>query len=297
MEISSAGLRALQRIAESGSFTAAADRLGFTQSAISRQAASLEREAGVVLFDRHPDGVHLTPAGLTLLRHARTILATVDALERDLLETDAPLRPVRLGVIAIAGATYLPRALTRLAEDAPHVTLSTREGTTPSLTRALRAGAIDLAVLTSRPPHRALDGESPALHVTTLEETHLAVAAATERFADRASIHIDELLAVPWIASPSRSGDDSLLGVWPGLPGRARIVHSARDWFTKLQLVAAGAGVTTLPTRLAPLLPPGVVLLHVEGAPAEIRSVRIARLPGEPTSALRAVEVALQRSV
>lgn len=68
------GLRVLRQIAESGSFIAAAARLGYTQSAVSRPAASLERSAGTTLLERRPDGVRFTPAGLTLLRHAHTIL-------------------------------------------------------------------------------------------------------------------------------------------------------------------------------------------------------------------------------
>ncbi|MFE5538538.1 LysR family transcriptional regulator [Streptomyces sp. NPDC056519] len=68
----------------SGSFTAAATRLGHTQSSVSRQAASLERSAGAALFERRPDGVRLTPAGLSLLRHARTVLDCLAAAEHDL---------------------------------------------------------------------------------------------------------------------------------------------------------------------------------------------------------------------
>lgn len=84
MDVSSTSLRVLRQIAESGSFTAAAAHLGYTQSAVSRQAAALERSAGTALFERLPGGVRLTPAGLTLLRHARTILDSVAAAERDI---------------------------------------------------------------------------------------------------------------------------------------------------------------------------------------------------------------------
>ncbi|WP_329400466.1 LysR family transcriptional regulator [Streptomyces lydicus] len=293
MDISSAGLRVLQQIAESGSFTAAAARLGYTQSAVSRQAASLERNAGAALFERRPDGVRLTPAGLTLLRHARTILDSVAAAERDLTGTVQQAELVRLGASMSAGAVLLPAALKRLAVADPHITVTTREGTTPTLIRALRAGSIDLAVLTSRPPHRPPDGESPRLHVETVEDTELVVAApSTGEFAGRTAVHIDELVDAAWIATPS-SSSEPLLGVWPGLPGRPRIVHSARDWLTKLHLVAGGFGVTTLPSRLSQVLPPGVSLLRVEGAPPEIRRVLVARLPGRPHPAITTVTRAI----
>src|SRR5213079_3125828 len=102
-------------------------------------------------------------------------------------------------------------------------------------------------------------------------DTDLVVAApSTGEFAGRTGVHVDELVDAAWIATPS-SRSEPLLGVWPGLPGRPRVVHSARDWLTKTQLVAAGLGVTTVPRRLAPVLPPGVTLLTVEGAPREIR--------------------------
>ncbi|MER5438454.1 LysR family transcriptional regulator [Streptomyces sp. NPDC002790] len=289
MDISSTGLRVLRQIAESGSFTSAAARLGYTQSAVSRQAAALEHSAGTTLFERRADGVRLTPAGLTLLRHAHTILASLTAAERELTGTVPRTELVRLGAVPSAGSTILPAALAHLAKADPQITVTTREGTTPALIRALRAGSLDLAVLTSRAPHRPFDGDSPRLHVETVADTELVVAApSTGDLAGRTTVHVDELVDAAWIATPS-SSSEPLLGVWPGLPGRPRVVHSARDWLTKLQLVAGGFGVTTLPSRLSPVLPPGVSLLRVEGAPPEIRRVLVARLPGRPGPAPRAV--------
>ncbi|MFJ9176390.1 LysR family transcriptional regulator [Streptomyces sp. NPDC102360] len=296
MDISSAGLRVLRQIAESGSFTAAATRLGYTQSAVSRQAASLEQAAGAALFERRTNGVRLTSAGLTLLRHGRTILDAVATAERELAGAAQPTEVVRLGAFLSAGAALLPAALRRLAQTDPQLTVTTREGTTPALTRALRAGSIDLALLTSRPPHRPSDGESPRLRFETVENTELVVAASTTgEFAGRGAVHIDELVDASWIATPS-SRSEPLLGVWPGLPGRPRVVHSARDWLTKTQLVAAGLGVTTVPRALAPVLPSGVTLLSVEGAPPETRRVHVARLPGTPSPAVTAVLRALTSS-
>ncbi|MER6566252.1 LysR family transcriptional regulator [Streptomyces sp. NPDC001093] len=289
MDFSSSALRVLRQVAESGSFTAAASQLGYTQSAVSRQAAALERSAGAVLFERRFDGVHLTLAGLTLLRHARTILDSVAAAEHELTGTAAQTEPVRLGIFPSAGAVILPGLLTRLATAGPTVTVTTREGTTPSLLRALRAGSIDIALLTSRPPHRPSDGESPRLHIETVEDTELLVAApATGSFAGRTEVHVDELVDAPWIAAPSSSAEP-LLGVWPGLPGRPRIVHTTRDWLSKLQLVAGGFGVTTVPSRMSPVLPHGVTLLHVAGVPTEVRRILVARLPGRPGPGIPAV--------
>ncbi|WP_328382384.1 LysR family substrate-binding domain-containing protein [Streptomyces sp. NBC_00400] len=200
---------------------------------------------------------------------------------------------MRLGVVLSAGSAILPAALAHLAEADPQITVTTGEGTTPTLIRALRAGSLDLAVLTSRPPHRPFDGDAPRLHLETVADTELVVAVpSTGDFAGRTTVHVDELVDAAWIATPS-SSSEPLLGVWPGLPGRPRIIHSVRDWLTKLQLVAGGFGVTTVPSRLSPVLPPGVSLLPVDGAPPEIRRVLVARLPGHPAPAITAVTRAI----
>ena len=297
MEVSSTNLRVLRQVAESGSFTAAATHLGYTQSAISRQAASLERSVGTALFERRADGVRLTTAGLTLLRYARTILDAVTEAEQAITKQAPRATTVRLGVFPSAGSALLPLALAQLAQTSPHIQVTSREGTTPALARALRSGSIDLAVVTSRPPHRPLDDVTPRLYLETLDETELVIAApATGTFAGRTTIRTDELIDAPWIATPSSSAEP-LLGVWPGLPGRPRIVHSARDWLTKLQLVAAGLGVTTIPPLLAHVMPRGVILLQVQDCEPEIRRVVLARLPGRPTPAITATARAIARAV
>jgi len=65
------GLRVVLEVARTGSFSATAERLGYTQSAVSRQIAGLERAAGTPLLERRHDGVRLTPAGRIVLRRTR----------------------------------------------------------------------------------------------------------------------------------------------------------------------------------------------------------------------------------
>jgi DNA-binding transcriptional LysR family regulator len=294
MEPSLTGLRVLRAIAERGTFTADARELGYTQSAVSRQVGALEREAGTPLFERRPGGVRLTKEGLILLRHARVILDEIASAERELEGEDEGVHEVRMGAFASAGAVWVPRTLDVLRELRPDIRVVTREGTTPALVRALRAGTIDLAVIASRSPYRPPDDELPALVTTVLDENTLAVAApATGRFAGRTVVRTDELERVDWIASPSVGGE-SLLGVWPGLAGRPRVAHTARDWLTKLQLVAAGCGLTTVPPSLSSVLPDGVQLMRVEDGLAERRRVLFARLPGRPRPAVAAVIDALR---
>jgi DNA-binding transcriptional LysR family regulator len=289
MEPSLTGLRVLRAVAERGTFTAAATELGYTQSAISRQVATLERETGAALFERLPAGVRLTRSGLILLRHARVVLDEIAAAEAELDGASPDVLEVRVGAFISAGAVLLPRALRALLDRRHDIRISTREGTTPALIRALRAGTVDLAVISSRPPYRAPDAESPAVVTERIGESSLVLAVpALGRFAGRDAVGVDELDGVDWIASPSTSGEP-LMGVWPGLAGRPRIAHTARDWLTKLQLVAAGCGLTTVSPNLAEVLPAGVSLVRVEGVPEERRQILVARLPGRTPSTIGVV--------
>ncbi len=290
MEPSLVGLRVLREVAERGSLTAAAAPLGYTQSAVSRQIATLEKAAGAQLFERRPGGVRLTPEGRTLLRHAVVALDELDAAARELQGRAAEGGAASLGYFISAGAVLVPRSVAALRRKNPDIEVTTREGTTPSLVRALRARTIDLALLSARIPYRPPDDLDPPLQLEALAEAKLLLAVpADDGLGKRKTVHIDELADQRWIASTSRA-DEPLLGVWPGMAGRPRLVHSARDWLSKLNLVATGCGVTTVPALLAPSIPEGVRLIGVEGGPDERRRLILARLP-EP-AALPVTELA-----
>ncbi|WP_328445682.1 LysR family transcriptional regulator [Streptomyces sp. NBC_00386] len=278
-DVSLVALRVFREVAERGTLTAAAGALGYTQSAVSRQIASLERAARAPLLERRRDGVRLTAAGHVVLRRAVTVLDQIDATARELAGLPAEAGTVRLGWFASAGAVLLPRAVAALRRSHPAITVTTREGSTPALVRALRAGTLDMALLASAPPFRPLDGESPALTVRTLGERSLRLAVpATHPLAAADSVDIAELRGQRWIAGSS-VGDERLMGVWPGLDERPVITHTARDWLAKLHLVAAGCGLTTVPASLAPAAPAGVRILSVRGGPEERRRLVLARLP------------------
>jgi DNA-binding transcriptional LysR family regulator len=295
MDVTLVGLRVLREVAERGTFTAAADALGYTQSAVSRQMAALEQASGALLFDRYPGGVRLTSAGQVLLRHALTALDALDAADRELRGAEDDIGRVRLGFFPAAGAVIVARTLAKLRRQHPRVQVTSREGPTPSLVRALRTGAVDLALLSSRPPHRSPDTDDPPLHVEPLLEDHLVLAVPVDsRLADDPNVTAEHLVGETWIASPAGI-DEPLLGVWPGLPGRPQVHHAARDWLTKLRLVAAGAGITTVPSMLLSAVPSGVRLVTLDGVPEERRRVSLVRLPGPTTAATDALVHALRR--
>jgi DNA-binding transcriptional LysR family regulator len=279
-DVSLVALRVFREVAERGTFTAAATALGYTQSAVSRQIASIERAAQAQLLERRREGVQLTPAGQVVLRNAARILDQLDATARELAGLPADGGTVRLGWFPSAGAVLVPKAIAALRRTHPAITVKSREGSTPALVRAVRAGSVDLALVASGPPFRPLDAESPALEVQVLVERALCLAVPVGHpLAAGDSIDIADLRGQRWIAGPS-SGEEKWMGVWPGLDERPEIVHTARDWLAKLHLVAAGAGITTVAPSIEEAAPPGVRILPVHGGPQEARRIVIARLPG-----------------
>lgn len=289
-------LRVFREVAERGTLTAAAAALGYTQSAVSRQIASLERAAGTPLLERRHDGVRLTSAGRVVVRRAATVIDQVDAAARELAGLPDEHGTVRLGWFASAGAGVVPRALAALRSTHPGITVISREGSTPALVRALRAGTLDLALVASAPPFRPLDTETPALELRVLTERSLRLAVpAAHPLARGDFVDVADLHGQRWIAG---SGDDRVMGVWPGLDERPEIAHTARDWLAKLHLVAAGCGITTVSASLAAAVPDGVRILPVRGGPREQRRILLARLPrplpepaGRLAAALRAAVI------
>lgn len=293
-DVSLTALRVLCAVAEQGTFTAAAETLGYTQSAVSRQIAAIERAAGAELLERRRDGVRLTAAGRVVMRRATTVLDEIDATARELSGLPEQSGTVRLGWFPSAGAVLLPTALAMLRRTDPGLDVVSREGTTPTLVRALRAGTLDLALLASMPPFRPPDTESPPLALQTLGERALRLAVpAGHPLARGDFVDVDDLRGQRWIGSAG-SGQDRLMGVWPGLDERPEIAHTARDWLAKLHLVAAGCGLTTIPASLAPAAPPGVRILPVRGGPQEQRRLLLARLPHPPTEPVTRVAAALR---
>src|SRR5690349_16096320 len=140
-------MRVLREVAQRGSFSAAAEALSFTQSAVSQQIAALERETGTVLVQRSARGVRLTEAGEALVRHTDAILARLAEAEAE-LEAIAGLSGGRLRMASFesAGATLMPLAIAAFRERHPAVELSMTLLEPEDSIPQLRAGELDLAL-------------------------------------------------------------------------------------------------------------------------------------------------------
>src|SRR4051794_40766748 len=151
-------LRVLREVATCGSFSAAAESLAYTQSAVSQQIAALEREAGTTLVERNARGIRLTDAGEALVRHAEKVLATLSEAEAE-LDAIAGLRSgrVRLASFPTAGSALVPLAIANFRQRPPAVELSLAEGEPQDTIPRLRAGELDVALVFE--PNDANDAE------------------------------------------------------------------------------------------------------------------------------------------
>jgi DNA-binding transcriptional LysR family regulator len=292
-EVTISGLRVIREIALSGSFTAAARLLGYSQPAISRQVAAMEAAAGHPLFIREPRGVRVSAAGAVVVEHAGRILASVDALQQDLIVLgDRLAGRVKLGVFPAAMAVLAPRALALLRGEHPGLAVSLSEAATPSLLRQLRAGRLAVAVIGAGAglPGYDLDG----LTRQVVLAGHLRVAVPHgHRLATAAVVPVAELAGETWIAGDD-SGGDPQFGAWPTLANPV-ITYTSRSWPARFGLVAAGLGICLVPEVAALSVPADVATVGVDdpGWPGRM-TVAVAR--HRPSAEAAAVMDALREA-
>ncbi len=141
-------LRYIVAVAREGHFGRAAEACCVTQPTLSLGVKKFEEEFGVLLFERGHHEVLVTPAGRRIIAQARRILEETNTLKRLARETTDPLAlPLRVGAIFTVGPYVLPALLPIVRERAPSMTLIIEENYTAALTKRLRAGSLDVAIL------------------------------------------------------------------------------------------------------------------------------------------------------
>ncbi|GAB7045850.1 LysR family transcriptional regulator [Catenuloplanes indicus] len=283
-------LQALRTVLDTGSLTAAAERLGFTQSALSKQIATLETAAGTPLVRRGPRGVEPTEAGTRLAARAATILDQLDAARRELDDAAAPLDGrLALGGFPATAMELVPRAIARLRADHPSIRVGFLESSTLVQIRRLRAGRLDLALIAVGEglPEYDLTG----IELDRLPAGRLLVAVGRRHRLARADrVTVDDLAGEDWVAG--RGGrSEPQFGAWPTLTG-ARVVAELGGWAARLGFVAAGLGIMTVPSLAAGILPADVVAIEVDDPAWTGRTLSLARI-GALTPAGAAVRSAL----
>ncbi len=274
-------LRAFLEVARAGSFTVAARALGWTQSAVSRQVASLESAlGGGPLFDRLPRGVRLTEAGRALVPYAEAVTRSLRGAGREL----AALREVaserlRFGAFATADAALVPQALAALRARHPAVRVEREEGLTADLLDRLTAGRLDLTVVstTGRAAPNAHD-----LHHLLDEPLYVAVPAG-HPLARAGGVRLAQLADADWISGSDRP-EGTLLEAAVRHGFRPRVAHVVGEWTAKQGYVAAGLGVALVPGLAASSVRPDVVLLALRDEEAPLRTVYAATARGRSVS-------------
>ena len=177
-------LRAFVAIAESGTFTAGAQRVHVTQAAISMQIRQLENELGAKLFIRAPRRVILTEAGEHLLQRARLILREHDAAQDEIAElAGAKKGRLRIGnSSANVAIEILPKLLRELHKQHSHAEVTVGSGTSEALVQQILAGELDLAFVSLPVEARGIQTERLA------EDQLVAIASPRHRLAKQRTV-------------------------------------------------------------------------------------------------------------
>ena len=153
-------LRYVAAVAETGSFTRAADQCGVTQPSLSQQIQKLEQELGVPLFDRLPRRVVLTEAGRTLAARARKVLSGVEDARREVAESGgSSWGQLTVGAIPTVAPFVVPPAIRELRRRKAQLELRIEENVTAELLTGLLAGELDVAIASAPIAHEHLHVE------------------------------------------------------------------------------------------------------------------------------------------
>lgn len=235
-------LVAFDAVAAEGTFGRAAERLGYTQSAVSQQIAALERIIGDKVFDRPggPRPVVLTPLGAELLERGRELLARVDAMSLDLdLFRTGSVGKLSIGTFQSVSAMLLPRAVARMRETFPSLELQVMESDIEEeLEHALVSGEVEVSFLVGTPP--------PVLDSVHLIDDPFVLIARPDQFPP-GSVSVEQFAAEPMIGQHQNScqllNEAGLrsAGVDPNY------VYRTNDNGTVAAMVRAGMGVAVMP--------------------------------------------------
>ncbi|MBS7698698.1 MULTISPECIES: hydrogen peroxide-inducible genes activator [unclassified Chelatococcus] len=243
LNVSFRQLHYLVALAETMSFSRAAERVGVTQSTLSAAIRALEAELGTELVDRSARAIQLLPAGEAITRRAKSIIGLVEELPDHVAGALRPLTtPLRLGVIPSVAPFILPKVVPSLRDAYPELHLFVREGLTRSLLEALRNGGLDAALIATPYAIEGLDCE-----ILGDDLFHLAVP-LDHPFANRETVEFGELRGERLLLLEAghclREHVIAAIGL-DDLP-EAEDVRAA-SIMTLVQMVEFGMGVTLLP--------------------------------------------------
>ncbi|TWP36464.1 LysR family transcriptional regulator [Leekyejoonella antrihumi] len=265
-------LRTLQEVLEFKSFAAAANRLGYTASAVSQQMAALERDVGVVLFERTAHSIRPTPAAHVLARISVRLLSELEAMPRAVATVDnsAP-RNIGLGIFPSAALHVLPNVLASTQWREIHADLTMQVAESSELIdMLLDASTVDI-VLVYQFERSSLAWPS-VLRARLLCRDPLVVLLPASWAEDRdLSPPLLDLAELPWISNMSgTSGARSIDSIWSQQRATPRVVARSDDYAVTTEMVRAAVGAALVPSMVAQHVPTGVVVRR----PCDLRASR-----------------------
>jgi LysR family transcriptional regulator, benzoate and cis,cis-muconate-responsive activator of ben and cat genes len=260
-------LRYFVAVAEEQNITRAAARLHVSQPPLSRQIRDLENELGVVLLERTPRAVRLTPAGWAFLEECYTVLRQSEQAVRVARAAASGGRgELKLGYAPGPTQDFLRELLRQLRASDPELRVELHDLTTEEMMAGLRAGKLDAALAVK--PRPATLGE---LKFENLREDPLVVVMAREhRLAGRRSVAMTELAAEPFVVFSRREYPEHLEGTRELLGGpkvHVRIAEECDSGMTLFAAIEAGHGISILSSALAPVIGARLKLIPVRPAP------------------------------
>jgi DNA-binding transcriptional LysR family regulator len=247
-------LAALVAVAEAGSITRAAERLGYTTPALSQQLAKLEREAGTALLVRHHRGARLTGAGELLAARARRVLDELERARHELARlTGLTGGTLRLGTFQTAGIHLLPPVLSAFRRAHPDVELTVADYEPSAGVAAVAAGEIDLAMTHAYEPGGPIPvASSVRVEPILVEELVLVSAPGHALTSGPARLPLTELAGQPLISmapdAPARRDVEAVLARAGALPS---VLVPTPGYLLVCALASAGLGVAVVPEMVA----------------------------------------------
>lgn len=275
-------LRYFVEIAQSGSFSAAAERLYIAQSALSRQIKELEHQLGTPLFERTARQPRLTSAGLAFLDRAQRLLADLDQAERLAQEIGQGLRgSLRLNHSSTVPLTgRLLASLGSYLNNNPGVSLEIAQQSSEAQLEDIAEGRLELGLLRLPVLRQHQDVEIHAL----FSEPLLLAVAADHLLADApqvalAQLHDERFISIPHRQRGGLSYLSASLCMEAGFFPRAAQVVSRKT--TQLQLIQAGFGVALLPACMRDIAPASVRFVPLQEACQSTVALACRREAGE----------------
>ena len=256
-------LAALQAVSEEGSFGRAATRLGYTQSAVSQQIATLERIVDAKLVERPggPRRVYLTEAGRLLLRHADGIVARLHAAQADLAAlARGTAGPLRIGTYQSVGNKILPALLRRFSAQLPEIQIELREShVDDELLVAVERGELDLT-FTMLPP---IDGPFEVLEL--MRDPYVLLVPAESPLAGKRHVSLREIGEQPLVSNRFCRSVEQVHDHLKARGVRPQVIFRSDDNGTVQGVVAAGLGVALVPRLTVDESDPSVAVIDLGG--------------------------------